>query len=230
MEGLYVHFGEPVPQLLACETAEACLTHVGDSSLHTQQLCQEWLNQKIVHMDLENEQLVERALKSGANMCSNSTTGFMCSKCDDGYSKVGGRCFDCPGFDWGTLTISLLTSLATALFLLHKSTVSTISKSEIELIWHKVDIYHTDSLNQANVGKVLALLGMNPSKDKLTAMMIKDFYAQKPETSELEKPLDEDEDKDELIVDKKTFVSHLHPTALQCCPSSSEALLPASQL
>ena len=181
MQGMWVHFGRAAPQLLECETTAACAQH--DSV----ELCTGWLAE-------------QRELKSGANKCSAGTTGFMCLQCTGNASKVGGKCFDCPGVDWTTMLLSLLTNLCTALFLLHKSTNATVSKDEIEEIWLKVDLENTGELDGQKVGAVLRLLGKDLSEAQLNKTLTKSLNAVAPR----------------FAVPRKTFVefqSYESPTA-----------------
>jgi hypothetical protein len=121
--------------------------------------------------------LLNHGVKLGANRCSSRTTGFMCSQCADGYSKVAGECYDCPGFDWVTLLFSLTVNILTGLLLLHQSTADTISKTEIELIWHKVDKKYTDELDLSGIRKLLNLMGSHPTDDKIRKLMLDKFHA-----------------------------------------------------
>ena len=110
-------------------------------------------------MKAVGEKCIEWKKKSnntGAN-CRAGSTGFLCAHCEEGYSKISGDCLVCPGFQWGTISLSLVGSILTGLFLLHKSTSATISRTEIELIWEKVDITHIGKLQNKQVGKVLAV-------------------------------------------------------------------------
>jgi hypothetical protein len=52
------------------------------------------------------------------------------------------------------LAFTLLGNLLMAMFLLHKSTVTTISKLEIVHIWNKVDTGRSGQLGQDGVGQV----------------------------------------------------------------------------
>jgi hypothetical protein len=160
MRGMWVHYGRNAPQLLECETSGACTEH--DSA----ELCTDWLT--------------ERGLKAGANKCSLGTEGFMCLHCNANSSKVGGKCFDCPGYDFQTMLLSLLTNLFTALFLLHKSTIATVSKAEIEEIWFKVDVDGTDELAGEDVGTVLRLLGKDLSEAQLKKRLTQSLNAVPP--------------------------------------------------
>ena len=70
------------------------------------------------------------------------------------------------------------TNFLTALFLLHKSTKSIVSKYEVEDIWYKVDFARTDILDVGGIGKALDLMGMHVPDPKVVAeMMKKDFGA-----------------------------------------------------
>jgi len=158
---MWVHFGRASPQLLECETSLACSQH--DSV----ELCTGWLTE-------------QRELKTGANMCGAGTTGFMCLQCTGNSSKVGGKCFDCPGVDWKTMLLSLLTNLFTALFLLHKSTIATVSKAEIEAIWYKVDLKNSGVLEGEDVGRLLRLLGKDLSEAQLNKTLTKSLNAVPP--------------------------------------------------
>jgi len=108
----------------------------------------------------------------------------MCLQCLEGYNKVGGRCFECPGFDWRILTLSLVFNLLMALFLLFKSTKATASKAEIVAIWRKVDLKSTPGapgvLDGECVGEVLALLGKHLSTEQLNKTLAKSFQAVPP--------------------------------------------------
>lgn len=107
MRGVWVHYGrDGTPQLLACETAEACTSHGALGNATASGAC--------------STVQASHGLQAAANRCSDRTQGFMCRECKHGYSKVGGRCFECPGFDYVTLALTLLINLGTALFLLHK--------------------------------------------------------------------------------------------------------------
>ena len=187
MQGVWVHFGlKRAPQLLDCETTAACSQH------ESAELCTDWL--------------AGRELKAGANKCSAGTTGFMCLQCNGNASKVGGKCFDCPGVDWQTMLLSLLTNLGTALFLLHKSTIATVSKDEIRHLWHKVDLKTTDKpdgegkLDREGVGAVLKLLGKDLTETQLNRRLTESLNAVAPD----------------FVVPRKAFVefhSYESPTA-----------------
>ena len=82
---------------------------------------------------------VDRLLASGA-VCGTGNAGFMCASCDKGYTKINGQCIDCPGFNYATLGVTLVMSLVSAFYLLHKSTGSAVvSPAEIRTIWKKMD-------------------------------------------------------------------------------------------
>jgi hypothetical protein len=189
MPGLWVHLRDGsdwstnLPQLLACETAESCI-HPGDEASEgpTAEECHIWMN-----VGASNQSGVSRL--AGGAKCNKANTGFMCTQCVSGYSKVAGHCVECPGFNWPTLTMAVFINLLTAIFLLHKSAKETISKSEIECIWHKVDIegedneggYKDGELGQEGVKKVLDLLGVHVKDDEeLIKMMEKDFRCVQP--------------------------------------------------
>jgi hypothetical protein len=104
----------------------------------------------------------------------------MCLHCNANSSKVGGKCFDCPGYDFQTMLLSLLTNLFTALFLLHKSTIATVSRTEIEEIWLKVDVDGTGELAGEDVGTVLRLLGKDLSEAQLKKRLTQSLNAVPP--------------------------------------------------
>ena len=144
----------------------------------------------------------------------------MCATCVDGFSKVAGRCFECPGFDWKTLAIIVLVNFLSALFLLHKSTSATISKPELEKIWHKVDLYHANELGPNGVQKVLTLMGASLPENKLIETLKKEYnahvraetaIASTSHTAQEELPvqnLSDDEDNEgKPTDDKKTYVT-----------------------
>ena len=141
------------PELLACESDDACVS-VED--------CSGWL---------ENH---------GANLCGEGTEGFLCRQCAEGYTKVGGQCFECNGYNFPTLFVALLLNLATALFLLHKSTRVTVSGSEIKFLWNKVDIKNKGVLNQQHVDKVFQLLGQHLSGEQLRRSLQRNLDAKPP--------------------------------------------------
>jgi hypothetical protein len=173
MHGLWVHHTDTKPpDLLACETAEACTDFVDTDavdSLATVALCRQWFTTSGDQLNI--------TMSTGAK-CSNGTQGFMCLECKVGHSKVGGSCVECPGFDWGMLAFSLLGNLLMALFLLHKSTVTTISKLEIVHIWNKVDTNRSGQLGQDGVGQVLGLMGARLSDDTVAEKMKNVFGAE----------------------------------------------------
>lgn len=67
--------------------------------------------------------------------------------------------------------------MATALFLLHKSTKATCSSEEFRAIWHKVDTSHSGVLDAAGIKQVLALTGAQMSDERVASMCTKDFGA-----------------------------------------------------
>ena len=158
MRGLWVRY--PVgaaPELLACESAGACLALKNCS-----------------------DSLMDRGVNVGANLCGEGTGGFMCRDCIDGYTKVAGRCFECDGYNWSILITGAIANLLTALFLLHKSTTVTISGNEAKFLWDKVDLKGADVLDMQNVGRVFQLLGKYFSDERLQELLEKEFYAEAP--------------------------------------------------
>ena len=53
-----------------------------------------------------------------------------------------------------------VTSVFTALFLLHKSTRETVSADELAHIWYKVDVEETGLLDSAGLDSALRLTGV----------------------------------------------------------------------
>jgi predicted outer membrane repeat protein len=158
--GLWVHSMHhvDVPHLLACETNQACRLPSDMGVPNCTVL------------------LAQFSTQPGA-VCGKGYSGFMCSQCAQGYSKVAKECVPCPGFDFPMLALGVAVNFATAFFLLHKSTKATIASTEIEKIWHKVDIDHKNELDQQGVTHVLEMMGVYASPDKVSQMMIKEFGA-----------------------------------------------------
>ena len=170
MFGIWIHIDSDdsalqsvVPQLLPCEADGACIeepncTFSGASS-----------------NALQNEQ---SGLIPGA-ICGEGNEGFMCALCKDGFTKINGSCIACSGFDWRSLATSLLVSLASAYFLLHKSTGNAVvSPEELRLIWSKVDHSEAPTNDRTRtgygylpVGKALGVrygrFGKTPEQTKL---------------------------------------------------------------
>ena len=104
LAGLWTHYDDSdlPPQLLVCETKGACVTLAADQD------CKKWL--RSTHMATAHNII-------GAE-CSSATTGFMCTQCADGYSKVGGQCVVCDGVDWAQVVFWVVSQTLTSLFLL----------------------------------------------------------------------------------------------------------------
>ena len=175
-------FEVQLPQLLACETGQAC---------QSTETCRGWMNESVRCIDTP----------------LHRHTGHMCSSCKAGYSKVGGICVECPGYNYVTMALSVAITFLMSMFLLHKSTASFVSALEIGLLWDKVDM-NAGCLDLSGVRKVLHLLGIDIVDDnKLMKMMIKDFGA------ESETELSQEST---LLVQKAHFVtarSQASPTA-----------------
>ena len=107
----------------------------------------------------------------------------MCSECAEEWNKVGGMCVPCSGFNMPMLVVYVLSSWGMALFLLHKSIKSTISREDIEDIWYKIDIGRTKQLNMEGVGQVLRLTGIFPRKPVLERMMVQKYGAESAQGS-----------------------------------------------
>ena len=182
MPGIWIHISDAAraggvnatPELLPCEAAETCLV------------------QENCSFDLSRRHLatVERKGLAPGAVCGEGNEGFMCSKCKDGYTKIAGDCIECPGFNYGSLAMSLFISLLSAFYLLHKSTgTAIISPAELRQIWVKVD--HSEappnektrtgfgylSLEKAITGEksVMRLTGIKLTQDKVEKMVEEDL-------------------------------------------------------
>jgi Ca2+-binding EF-hand superfamily protein len=146
------------PQLIACETDEACVATLPQYN-ESELTCPDWL---------KLEPVVEGG---GSAVCSLGYTGFLCATCDVGFNKVASSCVPCEGFDWGMLALAVLMDLLTALYLLHKSTTATVSASELQQIFYKVDVNRVGSLDKKGVEKALVMTGVHMNENRLTEYM-----------------------------------------------------------
>ena len=147
--GLWFHFGaaDNSVAILTCQTADTCTaelpTPTGENISAIS--CQEWLGAS--------------GLRQGA-ICSEGAGGFLCSVCEAGYNKIEGVCLPCESADWLMVLMVFVTSIFTALFLLHKSTRETVSADELAHIWYKVDVEETGLLDIDGLDAALRLTGV----------------------------------------------------------------------
>ena len=123
-------------------------------------------------------------------VCGTGNEGFMCATCSPGYTKIGGICLECPGFNYLTILISLVTSFGMAVLMLHKSTgAGVVNEQEIKQIWDKVDNVVVDGeagcgyLERERVQKAFELTGETYSEnqmDKLEKEEFGDYVTDKP--------------------------------------------------
>jgi hypothetical protein len=72
-----------------------------------------------VHQCRLSENCSALTSQEGAHCGPHHTPGsFLCAACDAGYSKVNGECVECEGVNWGLLGMTLLTSIATGVWML----------------------------------------------------------------------------------------------------------------
>jgi hypothetical protein len=171
--GLWLFAPRPssTPEFFDCESSLACSDrHVGFDAALTRTECHSWLNTSAAQEGT--------AVVQPGGLCGNGYEGFMCGRCKAGWNKVASKCVPCPGTDWGMLALVLVQNFFIAFLLLHKSTKATVSSTEIEDIWYKVDLQRTKVLNQESVTRVLELMGVYvDSSEKVEQMMRKDFKA-----------------------------------------------------
>ena len=93
LEGLWIHkVSETDVLLIPCEGVHQCQLSENCSALTSQE---------------------------GAHCGPHHTPGsFLCAACDDGYSKVNGECVECGGVNWGLFGMTMLTSVATGMWML----------------------------------------------------------------------------------------------------------------
>jgi hypothetical protein len=98
--GFWIHAVDQavVPQLIRCENAKSCLVDKNCSygGLATRRTLQPTTLAKV---DL----MLEPAI------CGEGYDGFLCGQCQDGWTKVAGRCIECPGFSWGMMATQACT-------------------------------------------------------------------------------------------------------------------------
>lgn len=75
--------------------------------------------------------IVSQAVPPPHAYCGPHLTGFMCSKCADGFVKIRGQCTPCPAVNPRVVTFQVIGLLALAFVLLHISTKPSFTDDEI---------------------------------------------------------------------------------------------------